>query len=190
MFRLSRSLLLIVFFGGCASTGKVVGNKFIDAKYSLSVQFPSLYSVRPYSNPDSRYRVLADYRSLSPNRRSKTIVPSYLLYVEPKDSTFSDSRMVKRFILVESLNYFIRLYSPEAHQYKERMVVLPNGKSAIIRYFNSSVLLPDFITARGNGMAGFIDWGDCFIKLEYIAERDYFNESEFIEVLQSVNYKQ
>jgi hypothetical protein len=184
---------LIIALTGCATTGKVVNSTFVDSRYNVDIRFPDTYSIRPVSDHHSRYRVKAIARNMSSNRRSQTIVPSYGVYVAPKSAlqrhANTNEELFSDFVALESLNYCVRLYRVVARPYGEQTLALPNGGSALIRYFNSSVLLPGAATAYGNGMAAFMDQGDYFLKLEYVADSALFDKKEFISILQSINRK-
>jgi hypothetical protein len=185
--------LQILVLTGCATTGRVADNTFRDARHGIRITFPSDYSVKPASDRNSRYRVKAVRRVPPSDKRSEAIVPSYGLYVAPKSAlqrrANTNDELFEDFVSLESDNYCARLYRIVARPHGDRTVKLPTGVTALIRHFNSSVLLPGDTTAYGNGMAAFLDGGDCFVKLEYVADSASFDTAEFLGILKSINIK-
>lgn len=186
-------VLLSVALAGCATTGRVADNTFVDARYHVAIRFPAAYAVKPVADRDSRYRVTAVSRRMPDNRRPQAIAPCYGLYIAPKSAlqrrANTNEELFRDFVSLESDNYCVRLHRIVARPQGERTVNLPNGKTALIRHFNSSVLLPHSVTAYGDGMAAFLDQGEFFMKLEYLADSATVDRDEFITVLRSINIK-
>lgn len=172
---------------GCATSGKVVNTQFIDSKYPLSITFPKDYQPKP-SGKNSEERVAAvEYK------REMNII-SGLILLKPVFviSLFEKKMPFEEFIKKNADRHFEpRYYFDKQVEFEENVQI--GSRSAHLIHIVSKVATDgdNIVTIKGNnkGIIGFVDHGDYYSKIEYIANTSKYRKEDFDFVLNNIIIK-
>ena len=170
--------LLSVQFISCASSGILTNNKFKDSIHKFSVTFPKDYKVSTFSG-SSEQRVHAyamDYlgftRVMKPNIE--------IIFLKSNKS-------LDEFVI--SMNE-VHYYAPRAYfgykVAKEQNMKIKNYPTKLL-YFTSGARGANKYTNLGT--TAYIKINSGYIIVEYITYAKWFNEKEFLKILNSFEFE-
>ena len=175
-------ILAILLLAGCTASGKLVTDRmYHDRTYSINVTFPENYEITP-KGKNSTQRVEATGRIVV-GQKTSVVAPTYVLSVYPKDvelDAFIDKIKDNHF---DPRHYW--LYEETLHKEVEYC----NCPARLI-YFTSESQSHSRVRSQNMGVNAFIQLDSHYLVVEYIAFMDWYNESEFRDVLTSIDLNQ
>jgi|GEM_PF-3403825 len=157
---------MIVCIAGCATSGTITGRHFKDSEYRYSLTFPDAFELsnRGVHSPE---RVLAVKWRTDLSVSNK---PTFAVTV------YNGMRSLTDVIVQEGNRHFRPEYYMNCEiDYEEGTEV--NGKDAYVVHY---------VGGHIEGKTVYVAFETFILKLEYIAEADFYSEAELIGVLESL----
>jgi hypothetical protein len=158
---------MIAWVAGCATSGTITGRHFRDHNYSYSVVFPDAYELANRGARSPERIIAVKWRT------DQTIVnkPTFAITI------YDENRDLIDVITKEKNYYFKPEYYMNCEVTYEEGTEIAGREAYVIHYRGGHV----------EGKTVFIAFAGFVIKLEYIADVDFYSEPELIEVLESLS---
>lgn len=183
---MKRTLIILtgLLLAGCATSGKVTDNRFIDSKYPISCTFPKKYEIKTAGENGAERVSAVEYKQ-------ETDIVQGLILLKPVFvvSVFDSIKPFADFIKEQSGKHFEARYYFN-YQAKGQQDMEIRGAPVHLELFTSKVSTAgDYIVSiKGDnrGITGFIDHGAFYLKLEYIANTGKYRQEDFQFVLNNI----
>jgi len=162
-----KALILCVLFISCASSGHINGSRFIDNTYDFEVVFPDEYELAVHGEKSLKRVQAMKWRSDMSLKRKPMFVVSAL----DTAAKFTDIVKIQKKVHFEPEYYL----SCEIESEESRTIKKHN---AYIVYYKGVAV---------KAATAFIDFVDYVIKVEYIVDADFFDDDEFIGILENIS---
>jgi hypothetical protein len=159
-------LVPVILIMYCASSGQIVGTRFIDRTYDFEIKFPMEYRLMAHGAKSVK-RVQAIKWQNDPSIRMK---PTYVISIVDSGSIFVDA------VAKEKDKHFEPRYYLSCEAEKEEVTVV-NGRDAYFIYYKGVGV---------KAVTAFINFDDYVMKIEYIVEADFYNKDEFMGILKNI----
>lgn len=156
----------IAWIVGCATSGTITGRRFADNTYPYAVTFPDAYELANHGAGSPERVIAVKWRT----DLSVVNKPTFAITVYDEDRELTDV------ITDERGHHFKPEYYMNCEVEYEEGVEIRGNDAYVIHYKGG----------HKEGKTVFIDFDDFIMKLEYIADVDFYSEPELIDVLESI----
>jgi hypothetical protein len=151
---------------GCATSGTITGRHFRDSVYPYTVTFPDAYELANHGARSPERVIAKKWRT----DLSVVNKPTFAISVYNGEESLTDV------IVQESDHHFKPEYYITCEVDYEEGTEINGREGYVIQYDGAHI----------KGTTVFIDFETFVLKLEYIADVDFYSESELVEVLESL----
>ncbi len=160
-------LILCTLFIGCASSGQINGSRFTDNTYDFEVIFPDEYELAVHGEKSAKRVQAMKWRTDMSLKRKPIFVVSAI------DTTAKFINIVE----TRKNAHFEPEYYLSCEVEDEKAEVLKGHDAYIIYYKGVAV----------KAATAFIDFQDYVLKIEYIVDADFFDDDEFMGILENIS---
>jgi len=163
------TLALIAMLTGCATTGKIIENRFIDNIYPFEFKFPDDYTLKTVSSIDDAAWRIAGIKWAGQNK--SYYKPTIVIAIIP-----AKGRSYYEFIEdTKRWHYDINVILYTSVEYEEDISV--------------NDICPHLVYFGGGGMKGinaYVKVGEYYMKIDYATAFDYYDPNDLLYVLENI----
>ena len=161
--------VLIIMLTGCATTGKIIGNRFIDNIYPFEFKFPDDYTLKTVSSIDDAAWRIAGLKWAGENKS----------YYKPT--------IVIAIISAEGRSYYQFIEDTKRWHYDINVILCTSVEYEEDISVND--ICPHLVYFSGGGMKGvnaYIKVDEYYMKIDYVTSFDYYDFDDIFYVLENI----
>jgi hypothetical protein len=159
--------ILFIFILSCASSGQIKGSRFIDNTYDFEVVFPDEYELTTHGERSiKRVHAMKWRTDMSLMRK-----PLFVISAIDTTAKFIDIVQKQKNVHFEPKYYLsCEIESEESETLRERDAYIVHYKGVAVK-----------------AATAFIEFKNYVLKIEYIVDADFFDEVEFMDILENIS---